>query len=599
VDEGKNIRRSAILEIVGITIILFTLCLILIQYALPFSILLNKTSLDSYVDVNNYFYKPLNKTLTPLGNYNPLSKVNDKRADYSSYYSYVNYTQIESEAALIGAGNYINKGNASSIVVLNYHGTIANNDTDEYSISIEDFKAHMFNLKKEGYETVKIKDFYEFLKGERDIPDKSFLLTFDDGIRDTYYNSDPVLKALNYSAVMFVITSQSIEQDRRYYLNANELIEMQSSGRWEIESHSYEGHSRIKTNSEGKASPFFSNKMWLDEKQRLESDEEFDYRVRNDLAVSKYQLEKSLGKEITGFALPFGEFGQRETNYKGSESVILNATEDYYKMVFYQFKPAINKDFRANYADEPGNDFYLVMRISADYIRSADTLLQEMRAAQSLSLPYNEKFDNPKQWVSVWGRVNFTYIENSVDCVIPPQNSLDGKFCTKNDTINRIFRNSIIISNNPGGGGAMVYLDGSYLWKDYQANVVIDEHDVQKIILAARFHDSYNYIGCKYQSNSISIIKVNNQKKEEINETNIRHFPAVQNYLIGKPELGIRVVGNHVSCYINNNLTVQAYLNDIPKNGGIGVRLENLDSGEQSIKFHSIKTEIIEKDLLY
>jgi peptidoglycan/xylan/chitin deacetylase (PgdA/CDA1 family) len=42
------------------------------------------------------------------------------------------------------------------------------------------------------------------MKGEKILPKKSFLLTFDDGRKDSFYPVDPVLKKLNYNAVILI-----------------------------------------------------------------------------------------------------------------------------------------------------------------------------------------------------------------------------------------------------------------------------------------------------------------------------------------------------------------------------------------------------------
>src|SRR3972149_7445075 len=145
---------------------------------------------------------------------------------------------------------------------------------------------------------------------------KSFLLTFDDGLKETYYNADPVLEALNYTAVIFVITRQSIEkEDHSYYLNKKELHQMQDSNRWEIESHGYVGHVKIPIGPNGEQGSFYGNKRWLDEEQRMETDEEYKKRVENDLRISKNMIEIEFNKEVIAFAPPFGDVGQKATNY--------------------------------------------------------------------------------------------------------------------------------------------------------------------------------------------------------------------------------------------------------------------------------------------
>ena len=102
---------------------------------------------------------------------------------------------------------------AKSIPVLLYHGIIEKPDGE--NMLIDNFRDQMFALKKAGWQTVSIEDFYKFMKGEKNLPEKSFLLTFDDGRKDSYYPVDPILKALDYNAAMFVISGRSLCEESK------------------------------------------------------------------------------------------------------------------------------------------------------------------------------------------------------------------------------------------------------------------------------------------------------------------------------------------------------------------------------------------------
>jgi hypothetical protein len=108
-----------------------------------------------------------------------------------------------------------NAKKASSIPILLYHGVINNPNwqPDGVSISLDDFRQQMFALKKSGYQTIKLEDYLAFTKGEKELPEKSFILTFDDGRKDSYYPVDPILRVLGYTAVMNVITGRSLGPD--------------------------------------------------------------------------------------------------------------------------------------------------------------------------------------------------------------------------------------------------------------------------------------------------------------------------------------------------------------------------------------------------
>ena len=548
-NKSKITGGSLFLELFAIVLVLFIFLLIIGRYN---PTLTNSTDYffnrnlklaifeNHYIESKlNYYadkYPTINYITWPAYKYFPFNK--------AYKYAYLNYPKIFQEYKTLNISESNSNGSiTNSIPVLVYHGTIAEDPKDPYTIKIEDFKNHMFALKKAGYRTIDTEDLYKFMRGEKKLTDKDFLLTFDDGLKETYYNADPILKLLDYKAVMFIIVDPSLNKNSRYYLNKNELWIMEKSGRWDLQSHSYNAHYKIKIDKDGNLGPFYSNKMWIE--NRLETDEEYKRRIENDLKLSRNYLEKEFDNKIIGFALPFGDFGQRETNYPESEKILINATREFFNLVFYQFKPAVNKDFRGNYNNEK-NDFYLIMRISADSIKSTRRLLEEIDSAKSINLPYEEKFNNRKKWVNLWGNVEF-------------------------------LNNKLIITNPPLTPGAMSYLDGSFMLKDYMYSVILEETTAKKAILLARFADSRNYIGCKYENNNVGIINQKNGYKTDIREA------RVELYNLKNVKLKICVKNNLVSCSLNDKEILSATILDMPKNGGVGFRVENLADLDKSI----------------
>ena len=63
---------------------------------------------------------------------------------------------------------------AETIPVLLYHGII--DKPDGTNVLLENFKDQMFALKKTGWQTVSIEDFYAFMQGKKELSEKSFLL---------------------------------------------------------------------------------------------------------------------------------------------------------------------------------------------------------------------------------------------------------------------------------------------------------------------------------------------------------------------------------------------------------------------------------------
>ncbi len=538
---GKFFGR--VTEVVGIFLLVFLFIIIIVSHNSTVNSLATEATnknLDKYPQINEnypFLVKYLNNI---LGFQN-----------YASMYTYIDKAALKDEFSRLNITTS-DSGPAKSIAVLNYHGTVKSNP-DQYSISVETFKNHMFELKRQGYETVTVEEFYQFVRGEKDLPEKSFLLTFDDGIKETYYNVDPILEVLGYEATMFVISGYSLEgASKKYYMNKYELTKMAESGRWSIQAHSYKGHGKIVIDENENMGSFYANKMWIEEEKRLETDKEYIERVSFDIAKAKEQLEENFNKPVIGFALPFGDYGQWDSNYDKASKIMVEESRKHYNMVFYQFKPAINKDFRANYNNVPGENFYMIMRIPADSVGSPQALIEEMKASKNIPLPYSENFENKKRWVTLWGSTNTT-------------------------------EKNVVMTNN-GLNGAMAYLDGSYLWEDYMYRVRVDEVGAQKITLIARFQNSHNYAACKFNNGRVSIINSREGEQKVLAENKVDSSPTTD---LQNSYLGMSVKGDTVSCYLNDGEVLSYRVPYLPSHGGVGLRLEEVYSHSLT-KFGSI-----------
>jgi len=76
---------------------------------------------------------------------------------------------------------------------------------DGLTISPEKLKEQWLYLKKEGYNTLSLSQFSAIIKNKLPYPEKSILLTFDDGYYNNLQYVYPLLKELNWTAVFFII----------------------------------------------------------------------------------------------------------------------------------------------------------------------------------------------------------------------------------------------------------------------------------------------------------------------------------------------------------------------------------------------------------
>ena len=422
---------------------------------------------------------------------------------------------------------------ADSIPVLLYHGII--DEPDGANVLLENFKDQMFALKKTGWQTITLDDFYVFMKGEKELPDKYFLLTFDDGAKSSYYPVDPILKALDYRATSFIITKYSIgdKSGGSYYLSENELKKMAKSNRWDIQSHSRDGHTPYVIDSTGTKGNFFTNKLWLQDEQRIETEEEFRTRIYNDFVNSKNDLENEFGIKVISFAYPFGDFGQNSVNFPEAKNVVLDTIKSVYPMSFYQVWGGNPK---MNYPQSDSEHLF-IKRIEVEPQWSADDLLTVLENSREKDLPYLDDFKKDNGWQKDWGQMEF-----------------------RDD--------AMIINAHASTTGSAVFLDGTYLWQNYVFKADVYPAKGQVFSLMARYKDGKNYAMCSLSDRSIKIEQVLNGERKIFSELKGDFVFIGRNR-----EAGMGVYGNTVNCYLDGKIIIKGYnLNQSLNQGGIGFK---------------------------
>jgi peptidoglycan/xylan/chitin deacetylase (PgdA/CDA1 family) len=435
----------------------------------------------------------------------------------------------------------------AGVPVLFYGGL--NNDAN--SVSPGHFKDQMVALKNAGFQTISLEDFYKFMQSGTPVPAKSFLLTFEDGRKDSYYEADPVLKSLGFKAVMFVIAENSLVESHPFHLSRYELIQMRDTGRWDIESHGGKTHSFLTIGQDGEQGHFYDNKLWLIEQNRLESDAEFQSRIRNDLESSKNNIEKLLGHPVYALGFPFDDRGDVKSNYPAARSIVQSEAEKTYKMVFNGFWPRSKDGFSADYPgkDNPDN----LKRINVLPAWNGDELAQTVIASGYQKLPYSSEIHGKNGWVNLSGQTTF-------------ENKEIGLLSDK--------------------GNFNSYLDGAYLWQDYNFNIQINDFDTERTLsMMFRYHDAENYYSCDFRANSVVIRQEVGRKIKTINEIKI-----TDNYQIKKDTvLGVNVQGDDVACMIDNVPIISQSKAGLAKTGGVGLKIWDNKQTDNTTKFKYIK----------
>lgn len=209
-----------------------------------------------------------------------------------------------------------------NIPILCYHDVTPNNpDNNDLLVNPEKFKEQLQYLKDNNYTPISLDEFYDYLRKNQPIPEKSVVITFDDGYKGNYEYAYPLLKEFKFPATVFVISNYVGAPD---FMTVEQLKEMSDNG-IEIESHTFKHDDLSK----------------LDETQQLET-----------LKNSKNDLEKIIGKPIDFIAYPFG---------RHNSSTRIAAEKAGYKLGF---------NLNGNFADRKDNNF----NIDRIYVSNNDSL---------------------------------------------------------------------------------------------------------------------------------------------------------------------------------------------------------------------------------
>ena len=164
-------------------------------------------------------------------------------------------------------------------------------------MTVDEFDKQLSYLKGKGYSTLSGNELISILQGAI-APDRSIVITFDDGYRDTWHLAAPILKKYGMCALLFVVTSKIKEVsnslsadwseiDDERYLSWDEIHSMSESGLFEIHTHTH-SHKRY----------------WQDSQSSLDVKK----NIIDDIATSIDELKKHGYTHPMHLAWPWGYF---------------------------------------------------------------------------------------------------------------------------------------------------------------------------------------------------------------------------------------------------------------------------------------------------
>ncbi|RRJ82533.1 polysaccharide deacetylase family protein [Aestuariirhabdus litorea] len=148
-----------------------------------------------------------------------------------------------------------------------------------YFVSSEKFDEQMKRLKKRGFKSISLGHLFNHLYRDEALPDKSVVITFDDGHLSFYEKAMPVLEKYDLTATNFIITERA---GKKNFMTWEQINRAKLKG-FSIESHSVTHRVLTKINRS---------------------------EVVNEALVSKKTIEKKLNSDVRFFCYRGGHYNE-------------------------------------------------------------------------------------------------------------------------------------------------------------------------------------------------------------------------------------------------------------------------------------------------
>lgn len=181
----------------------------------------------------------------------------------------------------------------AQVIVFGYHRfekTVRRPDTE---MTPEMFEGQMQELKDKNIPVIGLQDFLAWKRGEKNIPPRAAIITFDDGWKSQYEVAWPIMKKFGYPFTLFIYTEgvKGMKYGGGAAMSWEMLAEMRDAG-VDIQDHSAT-HQDLR-------------KPYDKSRKKHLNPEEYQEWLEAEIIGSKNLLEQKLAIRVNCFAVPFG-----------------------------------------------------------------------------------------------------------------------------------------------------------------------------------------------------------------------------------------------------------------------------------------------------
>lgn len=172
------------------------------------------------------------------------------------------------------------------VAILGYHEFSETGPCTEMRLDANTFRKQLQAIKDNGIKVISLEDFIAWKAGTKSIPERSILITIDDGWKSVYAVAYPLLKEFGYPFTLFLYTNYV---DGGGKALSSEMIKDMLANGASIGSHSA-------------SHPLPS----VVKRKQLSGAEVYQQYLQSEIGGSKKFLEEKFGKTITTYAYPGG-----------------------------------------------------------------------------------------------------------------------------------------------------------------------------------------------------------------------------------------------------------------------------------------------------
>jgi poly-beta-1,6-N-acetyl-D-glucosamine N-deacetylase len=278
-------------------------------------------------------------------------------------------------------------------------------------------------LERNDYHAVSVDDILAARSGRKPLPDKAYLITFDDGFESFYTRAFPILKAFNLPSVLAVEGNWAADTHggpvdyagesvaRELFITWPQVREMVASGLVEIASHTMDLHRGIQGNPQGNLEPSAVTRRY-DPAKGYETDDAYRKRIAADTETIARTIEHELGRRPRVMIWPYGEHSGLAISIQGARGMPMTMTlvdapsvpEDLSQLPRHLIKddPALG-GFLQELHDLSGSGAMRAVQVDLDYVydpdpaqteRNLSALVQHIRDLH-ISTVFLQAFSDP------------------------------------------------------------------------------------------------------------------------------------------------------------------------------------------------------------